>query len=492
MRKTVCATLAAGAAVTVIGAVTAFTSTAAMAETTALIMGGSGLGNPVVTTDAGLTIPIPNYMPNVEKYYIAPNSSCKPESCQLVPVVTPEGLLPPIIGNTTFDVSVAQGVSDLSTALDNQLATDPKGKVVIFGYSQSGDIVTKTLRNFAADPASAPSPKQVSFVVIGNTNRPNGGILSRFPGLYIPILNVTFDGAAPTDTGYHTTDIAFEYDPVADFPEYPVDLLSDVNALAAIFEVHATYPNPYLPIPSIPFFPTDIPDEYTPAELQQAMTDPANRQVYGDTTFITIPAKNLPMLEPLLQIGAATGTSFLTQPIVDLVQPALRVLVDLGYDRTVPYGQATPAGLFPTINPATLASQLQVAVSQGVQQALADIGIQLATATKAAVSAAATSGRAGAASAQATAQQARRTSSTPAPTATVAENASGATKTGPTASVGTGADKTPTSGPAKDNRSQVAGTVVDKFLKKDQSTGTGDSSHAKASTGTHAVTQRHH
>jgi hypothetical protein len=489
----VCATLAASAAVTAIGAVTAFTGTAAMAETTALIMGGSGLGNPVVTTDAGLTIPIPNYMPNVEKYYIAPNSSCKPDSCKLVPVVTPEGLLPPIIGNTTFDVSVAQGVSDLSTALDNQLATDPKGKVVIFGYSQSGDIVTKTLRNFAADPASAPSPEQVSFVVIGNTNRPNGGILSRFPGLYIPILNVSFDGAAPTDTGYHTTDIAFEYDPVADFPEYPIDLLADVNALAAIFEVHATYPNPYLPIPAgLPFFPTDIPDEYTPAELQQAMTDPANRQVYGDTTFITIPAKNLPMLEPLLQIGAATGTSFLTQPIVDLVQPALRVLVDLGYDRSVPYGQATPAGLFPNINPMTLASQLQTAVSQGFQQALSDIGIHLPTTPKAADSTAATSGTAGTVSAQASPQQTRRTASTLVSTVAAAENTSGATKTGSAANVDSVAGKAPTSGPAKSNRSQIAGTVVDKLLKKANSTGTGDSSHVKASTGTRSITQRHH
>jgi hypothetical protein len=357
--------------------VLAVTSTfVAHAGTAALIMGGSGLGDPTEINDAGLHIPMPNYIPNVENYYIAPNSTCRPTTCRLVPVDTPEGLLPPIIGTTTFDPSVAAGVSDLSTALTGELSTHPGEQVVIFGYSQSGDIIAKTLRNYAGDPSTAPPTSQVSFVVIGDTNRPNGGILSRFPGLYIPLLNVTEDGAAPTNTGYHTTDIAFEYDPVADFPQYPIDLLSDLNAAVGFLDVHATYPNPYLPLPAgIPFLPTGLPDGYTPAQLAQAMSNPANKQVYGDTTYITIPALNLPLVQPLLDIGKDTGTSFLVKPVVDLIQPALKVLIDLGYDRTVPYGQPTPAGLIPKINPAALAADLGAAAHQGVHDALADVGV---------------------------------------------------------------------------------------------------------------------
>lgn len=352
-----------------------FTGAVALAATAALIMGGSGLGNPTVITDLGLDVPIPNYIRNVENYYIAPNSTCKPATCRLVPVVTPEGLLPPIIGNITFDPSVAQGVADLNTALQNHLAKHPGEKVVIFGYSQSGDIITKTLRNFANHPTTAPSKNQVSFVVIGNTNRPNGGILARFPGVYVPILNITFDGAKPTDTGYKTTDIAFEYDSVADFPQYPIDVLADVNSIVGFLDVHATYPNPYLPLPAgIPFFPTALPDGYTPTELKQAMQDPNNRQTYGDTTYITIPAINLPILQPLLDIGGDTGTTWLVKPIVDLIQPSLRVLIDLGYNRAIPYGEPTPAGLFPNIDPFTLSANLAAAVSKGVHDALADIG----------------------------------------------------------------------------------------------------------------------
>ncbi len=362
--------------VVVLAATSTLTAALTRAATAALIMGGSGLGDPTMINDAGLHIPMPNYIPNVENYYIAPNSTCQPGTCRLVPVVTPEGLLPPIIGTITFNPSVAKGVSDLNIALRNQLTNHPGEQVVIFGYSQSGDIITKTLRNYAADPATAPPTKQVSFVVAGNTNRPNGGILSRFPGLYVPVLNVTEDGPAPTDTGYQTTDIAFQYDPVADFPEYPIDVLADLNAVVAFLDVHATYPNPYLPLPSgIPFFPTGLPDGYTPDQLVAAENNPNNRQTYGDTTYITIPAKNLPLVQPLLDIGNDTHTAFFLKPAVDLIQPTLRVLVELGYDRTIPYGQPTPAGLLPKIDPAALAANLSAAVGQGVHDALSDVGV---------------------------------------------------------------------------------------------------------------------
>jgi DNA transposition AAA+ family ATPase len=58
------------------------TPVSAHASTTALIMGGSGLGDPTE---------LPNYIPNVENYYIAPNSTCQPATCELVSVVYPGG-----------------------------------------------------------------------------------------------------------------------------------------------------------------------------------------------------------------------------------------------------------------------------------------------------------------------------------------------------------------------------------------------------------------
>jgi PE-PPE domain len=347
-----------------------FAPVAALGATAALIMGGTGLSNPAV---------FPKLIQNVENYYLAPNSTCAPADCRLVSVVTPEGFLPPLIGDVTFGPSVAAGVLDLRAALQSQLVAHPEESVVIFGYSQSGDIVAKTLRNFAGDPASAPPTSQVSFVVIGDASRPNGGILARFPGLWIPLVDVTFDGAAPTDTGYATTDIAFQYDPIADFPQYPINILADLNALIGLGGVHATYANPYLPASAgNPFIPTALPDGYTPEELKQAMADPANRQTVGDTTYITLPTKTLPLLQPLLNIGAATGTYAVVKPIVDLIQPTLRVLIELGYDRTIAYGQPTAAGLLPAISLPKLVSDLTAAADQGITDALADLRATIA------------------------------------------------------------------------------------------------------------------
>src|SRR6201999_3112930 len=114
-------TSAAVLSVVILGATAMCAAALTRAQTAALIMGGSGLGDPTMINDAGLHIPMPNYIPNVENYYIAPNSTCQPDTCRLVPVVTPEGLLPPIIGTTTFDPSVAAGVSDLGAALSTEL-----------------------------------------------------------------------------------------------------------------------------------------------------------------------------------------------------------------------------------------------------------------------------------------------------------------------------------------------------------------------------------
>src|ERR1700750_3203476 len=89
--------IAVMASVVVLTATATLTAALPRAATAALIMGGSGLGDPTMINDAGLHIPMPNYIPNVENYYIAPNSTCAPDTCRLRPALTPQGLLPPLL-----------------------------------------------------------------------------------------------------------------------------------------------------------------------------------------------------------------------------------------------------------------------------------------------------------------------------------------------------------------------------------------------------------
>ena len=66
-------------------------------------------------------------------------------------------------------------------------------------------------------------------------------------------------------------------------------------------------------------------------------------QQHGDTTGVTIPDPNLPLLQPVRDLGSATHLQFITTPLVDLVQPALRVLIETGYNRA-DYGYRPRSG----------------------------------------------------------------------------------------------------------------------------------------------------
>ena len=105
----------------------------------------------------------------------------------------------PVSGLTTptFDQSIDMGVAELK----KDVAGDPAP--VIFGYSQGATVGTVYKRDFnqqyanAAPGAAIPTP---TFIFIGNPDRPNGGVLMRFAPTHVPIIDLTFEGATPTET----------------------------------------------------------------------------------------------------------------------------------------------------------------------------------------------------------------------------------------------------------------------------------------------------
>ena len=62
------------------------------------------------------------------------------------------------------------------------------------------------------------------------------------------------------------------------------------------------------------------------------------------------------------------------EPLIDVVEPFFRVLVELGYDRSIPPWEPTPARLIPTLDPATVATDLVNAIGEGINNAAALIG----------------------------------------------------------------------------------------------------------------------
>lgn len=337
---------------------------------TALIVPGTGTPNANI---------VGNYLENARDYYVAPfNPACTAQTdCDLIGINYPAQFWPmPFPGwgglsGAKWDVSTGKGITNLNGTLFNTLTGPaPDVPVIIFGYSQGGNVVSREkrlLRDLGPELKN-----ELSFVMIGNTNRPNGGLFERLAALgHVPILDATFGLPAPTDIGIGTTDIAFEYDGVVDFPLYPLNLLATLNAIAGFAYVHGTYlaPNANSDV-------GELPDDYTPEELAEQLdqtSHPENFRSYGDTTYITIPTRTLPIMRPFLDLAAVTGTTALIKPIVDLISPALRVLIDTGYNRHLNPGVPAPLRLIPLINPFTLITDLIEAVGEGIHAAVTDI-----------------------------------------------------------------------------------------------------------------------
>jgi hypothetical protein len=247
-----------------------------------------------------------------------------------------------------FDLTAGQslqvGVADLEVAM----AKNGNDHVVIYGYSQGAGVANVEKRKLADQYPWGTTPPDVDFVLGGDPNLPNGGLMSRFAGLYIPILDLPFNGAAATDTQFKTVEINRQYDGFTDFPLYPLNLIADLNAVMGVFYVHLYR------------FDVSLPPD--PKE-----TSPAYQGAHGDTDYYFFETQDLPLFGPLRTLGVP-------EPVIDVVEPVFKVLVEPGYDRSIPPWEPTPARLIPPLNPATVAADLVNAIGQGINNAAALIG----------------------------------------------------------------------------------------------------------------------
>ena len=68
------------------------------------------------------------------------------------------------------------------------------------------------------------------------------------------------------------------------------------------------------------------------------------------------------MFGPLRTLGVP-------EPVIDVVEPFFRVLVELGYDRSIPPWEPTPARLIPPLDPAKVTTDLVNAIGEGINNA---------------------------------------------------------------------------------------------------------------------------
>ena len=236
-----------------------------------------------------------------------------------------------------FDLSIDQSVAAGVPLLEQEIARHPGDHLIIFGYSQGALVALVEKEKLAAQFPEGTDAPDISFVLIGDPRTPNGGLYSRFPGVPIPIFG-TSTGPEPTDTQFHTDVYTRQYDGFADFPLYPVNLVSTANAVLGLGYSHGFY---FSPAPDDP---------------------PAVVTTTGDTVYHFQPVNDLPLFGPLRTVGVP-------EPVIDVVEPVARVIVEQGYDRTIPPGTPTPARLVPPPPTRENVRDVVGAVGEGVHNA---------------------------------------------------------------------------------------------------------------------------
>ena len=172
------------------------------------------------------------------------------------------------------------GITTIETTID----TTP-GTKVVFSYSEGARSVAKWMEQHAGD-SDAPSPDELSFVLIGNPTRAYGGS----------------DKKAMPQTQYQVIDVSRQYDPASDFPDDPTNLIALLNSLAAFTVIHTDYEGV---------------DMYDPANIVWKE---------GNTTYVFVPTENLPLLEPLRNLGL--------KGLADALNGPLKEIVERAYDRS--------------------------------------------------------------------------------------------------------------------------------------------------------------
>ena len=305
-------------------------SAEAVAQNTGLILGGSGV-----------PIPSDKYVELAFEKYVKPHS---PAGTVPEAVFTPEGLYPFTgVKSLPLNTSVDQGNTILLDTIAQQVALG--NTATVFGYSQSSIMSSLVMPDL--DPGTP-----VQFVLVGNEMNPNGGFLSRFPGLNLPSLGMPFYGATPEDPPFELHNYTLEYDGFADFPQYPINVLSVINAVLGIVFVHPTYLN----------------------QTQEAIDGAIKlRSSSPNAHYYIIPTEHLPLLE-LVRLIPLIGT-----PIANLLEPILRPIVNLGYgDPNFGWsneGDANvlqPFGFLPNIDLPETLGILADGLNQGVQDFVAD------------------------------------------------------------------------------------------------------------------------
>jgi hypothetical protein len=288
-----------------------------------------------IMSGTGVPTPPQDYLNSVEALYLSQFSSYSFQG-----LTTTEQFCPIVCVAGQPDLGFGDSLNADAGSLNNVIVPALQGgnNVAVLGFSQSADAATIEMNDLLNNTPAGVNLNDLSVTLLGDPQSPIGGILDRFQfpdGVgqfslspepqHVPFLDIPLGLATTPTTGIATDIFTGEYDGWANFPQDPLNILGDINALIGIDTVHGFYP------------------DLTGAQLASAI----DVGTIGQTNFFDIP-ENLPILAWMFDGGPA-GQFF-----GDAFSPFLRLIIDWGYGNagdpavdgfyTVPQGPGGPVG----------------------------------------------------------------------------------------------------------------------------------------------------
>jgi hypothetical protein len=231
----------------------------------------------------------------------------------------------------TYDASRTIATQNTITAIKDARSQNPNDPIYVVGYSQGANAESEAIRALEAEGYDT---SNITFVLVGNGARNDGGLWARLPaGVYVPLIGLSFGASMnPDPNGPQVIQISKQYDGASDVPQYVLNPVAWANAALGFVYVHNGY---YQDVD----FDLDHNGTINSADVALAQQDPAHYIVTtnGNISDVVIrnPEGQLPLTRPLLDMGVPPE-------VVKALDPLLRAIIETSYNRP-PNGGVYPA-----------------------------------------------------------------------------------------------------------------------------------------------------